>query len=293
MPRRMSSKRGILGGILFIILSLTWTTPVLPWANKTHYLINEAALAKLPEDFPSFLKQEKPWIIYLGPEPDRWRAPDAYTLKKDADPDHYIDLDKIEKSDIRRDRFRYMKAIQRRNLDLDGVGFLPFAIIETYEKLLVSFKEYRRNHSPEKKKSIERNIAYYAGLLGHFAGDGSMPLHLTKNYDGWIGPNPNGYATSEIHGPVESYADTILGLDGLLPLIKSPRILDNPFDAVIEYLYSSSTKIEELYQLHKEGAFKENPLNPKGKEFIYGSVSRGSQMLLDLWYTAYIKSKDQ
>ena len=279
--------------IIFSVLFFTWATPALPWGDKTHDLINEAALVKLPEDFSSFLKQEKAWIIYLGPEPDRWRAPDAYTLKKDTDPDHYIDLDKIERSDVRRDRFSYMKAIQRRNLDLDEVGFLPFAIIETYEKLLVSFKEYRRSQSPEKRKSIERNIAYYAGVLGHYVGDGSMPLHLTKNYDGWQGPNPKGFATSEIHGPVESYAGAIIGLNSLLPLIKSPKILENPFDEVMEYLYSTSTKVEELYQLHKEGAFKENPLNPKGKEFIYESVSRGSQMLLDLWYTAYIKSKEQ
>ena len=284
--------RKLLFCIVLTTLFLAWALPALPWGDKTHDLINEAALLKLSEDFPSFFKEEEAWIIYLSPEPDRWRSAGAYTLKKDADPDHYIDLDKIEKSDIRRDRFSYMKALQRRNLDLDEVGFLPFAIIETYEKLLVSFKEHRRNHSSGQKKSIEKKIAYYAGLLGHFVGDGSMPLHLTKKYDGWQGPNPNGYATSDIHGPVESYANAVLGLNGLLPLIKSPRILDNPFDAVMEYLYSSSAKVEELYQLHKDGAFKENPLNPKGKEFINQSASRGSQMLLDLWYTAYIKSKD-
>lgn len=279
--------------ILLVFLSFTWATPAFPWADKTHTVINEAALLKLPEDFPSFLREQKSWIIYQGPEPDRWKEPDAYTLKKDTSPDHYIDLDKIEKSDIRRDRFSYMKAIQRRNLDLDEVGFLPFAIIETYEKLLVSFKDYRRSQSAEKKKSIEKNIAYYAGLLGHYVGDGSMPLHLTKNYDGWQGANPNGYATSNVHGPVESYANSLLRLNNLLPLVNSPRILENPFDEVIEYLYSSSTKVEELYQLHKEGAFTQSPLNPKGEEYIFKCASRGCQMLLNLWYTAYIKSKEQ
>jgi hypothetical protein len=185
-----------------------------------------------------------------------------------------------------------MKALQKKNLDLDEVGFLPFAIIETYEKLVVSFREYRQNQSTEEKKSIEKNITYYAGLLGHYVGDGSMPLHLTKNYDGWLGPNPNGYAASNIHRPVESYADAVLKLNRLLPLVNSPRILENPFDEVIEDLYSTSTQVEELYQLDKEGAFKENPLNPKGEEFILKCVSRGSQMLLDLWNTAYIKSKE-
>ncbi len=292
MNRRKSFLKRSFFTIPFVLLSLTWTTPVLPWADKTHYLINEAALLKLPEDFPLFLKEEKAWVIYLGPEPDRWKDPNSYTLKKDTSPDHYLDLDKIEKSDIRRDRFSYMKAIQRRNLELDEVGFLPFVIIETYEKLLVSFKEYRKNSSLEKRKSIERSIAYYAGTLGHYVGDGSMPLHLTKNYDGWQGSNPKGYATSDVHWPVESYANAILKLDEVVPVIKLPRILDNPFDAGLEFLYSTSTQVEELYQLHKEGAFKENPINPKGKEFILKSVSRGAQMLLDLWNTAYAKSKE-
>lgn len=289
----MSSLKRSFLFILFVLLFLTLTTPALPWSTKTHNVINEATLLKLPEDFPKFLKEEKLWVIYLGPEPDRWRDRDAYTLKKDTAPDHYIDLDKIEKSDIRRDRFSYMKAIQRRNLDLDEVGFLPFAIIETYEKLLVSFKEYKRSHSDEERKSIERNIAYYAGLLGHYVGDGSMPLHLTKNYDGWIGPNPKGYATSNIHLPIESYGDAIIRLNNLLPLIKSPRILENPFDEVVAYLYSTSTQVEETYQLYKEGAFKETSLNRKGEEFIFKCTSRGAQMLLNLWYTAYIKSKEQ
>jgi hypothetical protein len=185
-----------------------------------------------------------------------------------------------------------MKALQKKNLDLDEVGFLPFAIIETYEKLVVSFREYRQNQSTEEKKSIEKNIAYYAGLLGHYVGDGAMPLHLTKNYDGWLGPNPNSYATSNIHRPVESYADAVLKLNKLLPLVNSPRILENPFDEVMEYLYSTSTQVEELYQLHKEGAFKESPLNPKGEGFILKCVSRGSQMLLDLWNTPYMISKE-
>jgi hypothetical protein len=116
--------------ILFIFLSLIWATPAFSWADKTHLVINETALLKLPEDFPSFLKEQKSWMIYLGPEPDRWKEPDAYTLKKDTSPDHYIDLDKIEKSDIRRDRFSYMKAIQKGGLDLDEVGFSHLPLLK-------------------------------------------------------------------------------------------------------------------------------------------------------------------
>ncbi len=64
MARRIASKRALVAGILFIILSLTWASSALLWGDKTNDLINEAALLKLPEDFPSFLKEEKVWVIY-------------------------------------------------------------------------------------------------------------------------------------------------------------------------------------------------------------------------------------
>lgn len=294
---RISSKGKFKNRFLIVVLACAFTllslSQALSWGPKTHRLINETALLSLPADFPSFLREEKVWILYQAPEPDRWKEKYAYTLKKDTSPEHYLNLEKIQKSDIRKDRFSYMTALQKRNLDLDEVGFLPFTIIETYQKLLVSLKEYGKSQSDEETKVIERNIAYYAGLLGHYVGDGSMPLHLTIHFDGWQGENPKGFATSNVHGPVESYADTIVSLNGLLSLISSPKILENPFDDVIEYLYASNTKVEELYELHKEGALKKNPVNPKGKEFISKSVSRGSQMLLNLWYTAYIKSKEE
>jgi hypothetical protein len=34
-------------------------------------------------------------------------------------------------------------------------------------------------------------------------------------------------------------------------------------------------------------------MDPRGKEFMLQAVARGSQMLLDLWYTAYIESKKE
>lgn len=292
MIKRRSSEKTFLICILFPILTLVWAVPSYAWESKTHRLINEAALLKLPQDFPSFLKENKSWIIYQGPEPDRWKEKDTYTLKKDTYSDHYLDLEKIQKSDIRRDRFSYMKALQRRNLNLDEVGFLPYAIIETYQKLLISFKEYRKSQPGEERRSIEKNIAYYAGLLGHYAGDGSMPLHATIHYDGWIGENPKGFATSDVHGTVEFYADSIINRNRLLPLINPPRVLENPFEDITDYLYSSSENVEGLYELLKEGAFKTDSPNPRGEEFIFKSVSQGSQMLLNLWYTAYEKSKD-
>ena len=46
---------------------------------------------------------------------------------------------------------------------------------------------------------------FYAGWLGHYVADGSQPLHTTIQYNGWTGPNPNGYTTEhKIHAQFET-----------------------------------------------------------------------------------------
>ena len=51
---------------------------------------------------------------------------------------------------------------------------------------------------------MEDAILFYAGWLGHYVGDGSQPLHTTVQYNGWVGPNPNGYTTGhKIHWQFE------------------------------------------------------------------------------------------
>jgi len=108
-----------------------------------------------------------------------------------------------------------------------------------------------------------------------------------------MGDNPNNYATFDIHSSVESYAHAISSLEDMRPRLKSPTLLQDPFNKMIKYLYASNGEVERLYALHKIGAFKKNPVNQEGKEFMLQAVCRGSQMLPNLWYTAYIKSKTE
>jgi len=176
-------KRTLSFSFLLSPLALLWTTPSFPWYDKTHCLINEAALKALPSDFPSFLKEEQSCIVYQGREPDRWKSKYAQTLKKDSSPEHWLNIESIRVSKFPRDRFSYMRSLPKEDPP-EEVGLLPFAIMETYQKLFLSFMEWRKNSPEEERKAIERNITYYAGLLGHYVADGSTPLHLTIHHDG-------------------------------------------------------------------------------------------------------------
>lgn len=57
-------------------------------------------------------------------------------------------------------------------------------------------RQYRGLRAKEADtKPVECEIVFLAGWLGHYVADGSMPLHTTIQYNGWTGPNPDGYTT--------------------------------------------------------------------------------------------------
>ena len=71
-------------------------------------------------------------------------------------------------------------------------------------------------------KPVEAAILFYAGWLGHYVGDGSQPLHVTINYNGWVGTeNPNGYTTDHtIHWRFEGpFVDAAISASDVQPLI--------------------------------------------------------------------------
>src|SRR6266516_4450213 len=44
-------------------------------------------------------------------------------------------------------------------------------------------------------ETARANAVYVAGVMGHYVGDGSQPMHLSFQYNGWLDttPNPKNY----------------------------------------------------------------------------------------------------
>ena len=49
--------------------------------------------------------------------------------------------------------------------------------------------------TPQEISNAQANVIYRMGILSHFVGDASQPLHTTKHYNGWVGNNPKQYTT--------------------------------------------------------------------------------------------------
>lgn len=294
-----------IGRVVFVaVLVALATTIAISWGNEGHMAVNKIAAQKIPAEMPQVLKQQADYVSYNGPEPDRWRDRTESTLKWAQEPDHFMDMEYVEwLKPLPTDRLRFIRAIYERrashpndNPEMmypEKIGFQPYATIEIYDKLKVSFREYRKAKKEGRSTAdSERNIAYYAGWLGHYVADGANPLHTTKNYNGWVDPNPNGYTTEkDIHWKMEGPLIGRILADGVKfdDLVGAPKKLDKPFEDYVAYLLESKTKVEDVYKLEKACGFEGNA-TPEAREFLRRQLGRGAQMLLNLWYTAWVES---
>jgi hypothetical protein len=121
--------------------------------------------------------------------------------------------------------------------------------------------------------------------------DASQPLHTTIHYNGWVGPNPNQYTTEHhIHGQFESeYVRANIAVRDFASRVKAPQRLHDPFADYIAYLKNSNSLVENVYELEKAGGFTGKG-TPEAFEFTTHRLAAGTQMLLNLWYTAWLES---
>jgi hypothetical protein len=123
--------------------------------------------------------------------------------------------------------------------------------------------------------------------------DAANPHHTSRHYNGWQGPNPEGYAGPGIHARFEGDFVRSAGIrpESFTDRVGPPRLLGDPFADFLVLLYESQALVEETYRIDRDGGFAEVGTT-EGLEFTLDRLAAASQMLLDLWYTAWFKSAD-
>lgn len=260
-------------------------------------MINRLAASSLPADMPAFLRSEAALneIEYLGPEPDRWRLQTAEPeLAAAQAPEHFFDLDAPETfAPLPHKRLDFEARLFATGNTPERAGLLPWQTTEVWERLKAAMRQYRvilANHGDT--APVEQAIVFYAGWLGHYVADGSQPLHTTIHYNGWVGPNPNGYTTDhKIHTQFETefVVANIHPADIQAKMTPLKPIDGDIFDADVAYLRHTNALVEELYRLEKAGGFTGEG-TPASRDFTAERLAAGASMERDMIYTAWLES---
>lgn len=201
------------------------------WGSSGHYLISYHINLHLPGEMEEF----HDWNGYLADHASDadWRKGDD----PDEGPRHYIDIDNypefIENGSISQD---LQSLIDQHGAGfVDDNGYLPWATLATYDSLVKCFSE----------KDWEK-AKFFAADLGHYVGDGFMPLHLTRNYNGQYTDNYG------IHGRYES--DMINRFKNEIEIQEGQiQDIENISEYVFSYIYENYKYADSILECDNYG----------------------------------------
>lgn len=268
-----SLKKLFLPYLVLISLSVI----VISWGATGHSKISESSGLSFNQQMQDF----QAWVGFL-----RDHASDA-DYRKDTDPNegpkHYIDID----------NYSEFIATGRIPQTLDSAttlhgsafiidnGILPWATERTFDSL---------RNCMQRRDFAKAQI--FAADLGHYVGDGHMPLHITKNYNGQYTGN------SGIHSRYESTM-----INGNISQINYTGVdvteITNVNQYIFDYLYANNKLCDSVLTAdnyaktmstnYSSTAYK-TALWEKSKSFTVPLFERASHALAALIYTAWIQA---
>ncbi len=308
-------------------LLATWRASA--WDYEIHRLINQLALASLPANFPAFVQAPAAAerIAFLSGEPDRWRNVRDLPLRHVNGPNHYIDLEELSQYGLspealpmlRGDFIAELALIRKEHpqnvpqfdpaQDTDHTrelaGLLPWAITEHYSKLKSCFSYLKAfeqaGGATDEIANAQADVVYIMGVMGHYVGDASQPLHTTVHYRGWTGDNPHGYTTDpRIHAWIDGGYFRKVGppdFDSLKARLRPARLVmfrgrtarpNELFQTAMAFIVEQNKQVEPLYRMERAGQFSGNgTVGLQGKPLLEDQILKSSQFLGDLWYSAW------
>jgi len=302
--------------ILLAFAAVALPQSALAWGNAGHRAVGEAAMRALPTEVPAFLRtpQAVRDVGELSREPDRLKGNRAYD--QNHSPSHYVDVEPGGKilggptlDTLPPTRWEYEKALQAVGKDSWKAGYLPYSMLESYERLTRDFAYWRVLKAAEANPKWKAHRAWFVadrlrrealifdslGFLSHFVADGSQPLHTSVHANGWEEgySNPQGYTTARIHGPFESdMVKKTLQPAAIARSMTPLRVCNCPMDQRIrDYLKASVALVEPLYQLEKAGGIADG--DPRGPAFAHKQMAVGASELRDMIVESWRASEKQ
>ncbi|MGA9658801.1 MAG: hypothetical protein WBQ60_06850 [Asticcacaulis sp.] len=280
------------------------------WGSTGHRIVGEEALRALPVYMPDFLRSEA-GVTDAGEyarEPDRWRGSGA-VHDAERDPAHFMDLDDegltaagLSLDQLPKTRPDYEAALRAKGIDPSKEGYLPYATIDAYQQVIKDMAYWRVLKLMEGRETDAAKKAWYhadrvrredltlrdIGILAHYVGDATQPMHLSIHYNGWGKfPNPEGYTTDKIHVPLEApYVTAHIDSHAVRTHMPAYEACTAPIETcVATRLKRNFTFLIPLYKLEKDGGFAEG--DPRGVTFMAERLGQGAgdlrDMLVDAW----------
>jgi len=294
--------------IVCFIVIVTVVVPAFGWGRRGHGLATRVATAGLPEELPAFFRQAGERLAYQASEPDRWRHSSAPALTNATTINHGFKVETWGAESFPATRGDLVLAAVKRGTIREGnmieFGSGPVGAAEMAERLVLDLRYWREATAETEAerqvlRQLEDNVLYTAGVLAHYVTDLSNPLHASVHSGGWVPgyPNPRGFAlrpADGIHSRFESlYVQEVVTEREVAERLTPVRRLGPWIKELEQHTRRSNSFVEAIYEFDKKAPFGSGKEPVEARAFTAARLAEGASMLRDIWYTAWLISREQ
>jgi hypothetical protein len=309
----MPHRRRAVSALAAVCLGLAAPLAVLAWGATGHRIIGRLAVEALPADLPAFLRTRAAVEAAgeLAREPDRWKG-SGRVHDADRDPAHFLDLGDDGKvlggpalAALPTTRADYDSAVRAAGFDSWHAGYLPYSIVDGWQQLAKDFAYWRADTAGARNVANPAHRAWLAadgvrrealilrdlGVLAHYVGDGSQPMHVSEHFNGWGPfPNPEGFTQDHVHAFFEGeFVRNFVSPEAVRADMKPYRDCHCRIEQrTAAYLAATNAEVTPLYRLQKAGGFIDG--DARGRAFAAERLAAGADelrdMITDAWRTS-------
>lgn len=277
------------------------------WGFTGQQMAARAAVSLLPAvppaGIPTFFIEAGEQLVYLNPEPDRWRVREFEAMDQAFVYDNYISLENVPQGALdATNRFEFLRMLYDAGVPRPerDVGLLPFRIVELHQRLVSQWRRWRAERDPVHRSWIEQRIVNDAGILGHYVTNASQPHHTTIHFNGWVRgvPNPERFTGDPgFHTRFERhFVEAHVSDDDVARFLSWQASLSVGLvrETVLAHIIAAHDHVETLYRLERDIGFDpERPPHPATVEFAASRIAAGADMLAALWWFEWLESAAQ
>jgi hypothetical protein len=322
--------------IVCLLLFSFWNTDAFAWGERGHDLVTRVAArimaAKHGQEAAHPFQLKDHMLGHLSNIPDIYWRGIGKEISDVNGPTHYVDMEYLHPQPELKNLPRTILKVEsnmgqfcqkktkdyvcpegaEKKPDASLAGTAPWRIKQLAELMSDSFKKIKPGNELSLKDGVDGALLY-AGLLAHFVGDLSQPLHNSRDYDGWE-RNQGGlhaYFESQVVAEFplnfdQEVLDAALKLKPATPIVATLNKEDrnNPLMLGFALGMDSFLKLKTLFDLDlkhsllkkstkKDGmklyAKRKPPKEVLGsyKPLLVERLAAGADMLAHVWYVAW------
>lgn len=331
--------------LLLLPLFITMhTTPAAAWGEAGHNIVGRVASRLLNEknaaDFAVPFQRKEYMIGHLANIPDiAWRN-EGKEIADQNGPTHYVDFEFLGTASAIKDVTQlpqssqeYLQRLEQNckteskncvsgnsaTEKMEKAGTNPLRVQQMAQLMSEDLQQAAKclaQKKPDIKEANQhiQNMLLKAGIMAHFVGDLSQPLHTTKNYDGWDNQagGLHGYFETDLVDaqPLSLIQDVFIYSRKNKPFqtLRQKYLKDKPLTPINmawALTLASYARMDELYKLDRQWAMlapskpgdretrqdaKRRPaatVAPKFHDFIVEQLALSADTLSEIWLSIW------